>query len=148
MECIDALAEGINNFSGGLLLVSHDFRLISQVAKEISFLFVVTLFIEAISFYLSFLDHFFPFDNKQVWLCDNKTVKPFKGDITAYKKQVAEQLHLPKKYLSMFFPPPSPSFSPSFLLPSSSFLLLSLSPLSSLTSSFVSGCYFFLDSDR
>lgn len=61
MECIDALAEGINNFSGGLLLVSHDFRLISQVAKE-------------------------------VWVCDNNTVKPFKGDITAYKKQVAEKL--------------------------------------------------------
>jgi ATP-binding cassette subfamily F protein 2 len=66
MECIDALAEGINNFSGGLLLVSHDFRLISQVAKE-------------------------------VWLCDNKTVKPFKGDIAAYKKQIADNLHLPKK---------------------------------------------------
>jgi len=61
MECIDALADGINNFSGGLLLVSHDFRLISQVAKE-------------------------------VWLCDNKTVKPYKGDISAYKKQVAENL--------------------------------------------------------
>lgn len=62
MECIDALAEGINAFEGGLVLVSHDFRLISQVAKE-------------------------------VWMCDNKTVKPFKGDITEYKKQVAENLH-------------------------------------------------------
>jgi len=35
MECIDALARAINNFSGGLVLVSHDFRLIGQVAKEI-----------------------------------------------------------------------------------------------------------------
>merc|ERR1712151_616777 len=35
MQCIDALAEAINNFSGGLVLVSHDFRLIGQVAKEI-----------------------------------------------------------------------------------------------------------------
>jgi len=61
MECIDALAEGINNFSGGLVLVSHDFRLISQVAK-------------------------------QVWMCDNKTVKLFKGDIAQYKKQVADAL--------------------------------------------------------
>lgn len=61
MECIDALADGINNFSGGLVLVSHDFRLISQVAKE-------------------------------VWVCDHKTVKPFKGDITTYKKQIAEQM--------------------------------------------------------
>lgn len=35
MCCIDALASAINNFSGGLVLVSHDFRLIGQVAKEI-----------------------------------------------------------------------------------------------------------------
>jgi len=61
MECIDALADGINRFTGGLVLVSHDFRLISQVAK-------------------------------QVWLCDHKTVKPFKGDITAYKKQIADTI--------------------------------------------------------
>ena len=31
METIDALAEAINNFEGGLVLVSHDFRLINQV---------------------------------------------------------------------------------------------------------------------
>ncbi|CAL8096307.1 unnamed protein product [Calicophoron daubneyi] len=35
IETIDSLAEAIENFEGGLLLVSHDFRLISQVAKEI-----------------------------------------------------------------------------------------------------------------
>jgi len=35
MQCIDALARAINNFNGGLVLVSHDFRLIGQVAKEI-----------------------------------------------------------------------------------------------------------------
>jgi len=35
MQCIDALARAINNFTGGLVLVSHDFRLIGQVAKEI-----------------------------------------------------------------------------------------------------------------
>lgn len=35
MECIDSLATAINEFSGGLVLVSHDFRLINQVAKEI-----------------------------------------------------------------------------------------------------------------
>mmetsp|Transcript_12816 Transcript_12816/g.29065 ORF Transcript_12816/g.29065 Transcript_12816/m.29065 type:complete len:557 (-) Transcript_12816:137-1807(-) len=35
MQCIDALAEAINKFTGGLVLVSHDFRLIGQVAKEI-----------------------------------------------------------------------------------------------------------------
>jgi ATP-binding cassette subfamily F protein 2 len=35
MHCIDALAKAINIFQGGLVLVSHDFRLIDQVAKEI-----------------------------------------------------------------------------------------------------------------
>ncbi|KAI8341529.1 P-loop containing nucleoside triphosphate hydrolase protein [Chlamydoabsidia padenii] len=35
MESIDSLAKAINEFSGGVVLVSHDFRLISQVAQEI-----------------------------------------------------------------------------------------------------------------
>jgi len=35
MTCIDALGAAINKFEGGLVLVSHDFRLIDQVAKEI-----------------------------------------------------------------------------------------------------------------
>jgi ATP-binding cassette subfamily F protein 2 len=35
MECIDSLANAINNFEGGLVLVSHDFRLINQVAESI-----------------------------------------------------------------------------------------------------------------
>jgi len=35
MQMIDALADAINRFKGGLILVSHDFRLIGQVAKEI-----------------------------------------------------------------------------------------------------------------
>ncbi|XP_032801967.1 ATP-binding cassette sub-family F member 2 [Petromyzon marinus] len=35
METIDALAEAINEFEGGMMLVSHDFRLIQQVAQEI-----------------------------------------------------------------------------------------------------------------
>merc|ERR1711907_274320 len=55
MQCIDALADAINNFTGGLVLVSHDFRLIDQVAKEI-------------------------------WVCDEKTVKPWPdADIQTYK---------------------------------------------------------------
>jgi len=57
MECIDALAGAINNFNGGLVLVSHDFRLIGQVAKEI-------------------------------WVCDNKTIAPWKGDIQSYKAKL------------------------------------------------------------
>eukprot|EP01024_Parvocaulis_polyphysoides_P001034 TRINITY_DN10283_c0_g1_i3.p3 TRINITY_DN10283_c0_g1~~TRINITY_DN10283_c0_g1_i3.p3 ORF type:complete len:167 (-),score=12.67 TRINITY_DN10283_c0_g1_i3:385-885(-) len=35
IETIDSLAAGLNNWDGGMVLVSHDFRLISQVANEI-----------------------------------------------------------------------------------------------------------------
>ncbi|CAG8738277.1 26579_t:CDS:10 [Dentiscutata erythropus] len=35
MESIDSLAQAIQTFSGGVVLVSHDFRLISQVAQDI-----------------------------------------------------------------------------------------------------------------
>jgi energy-coupling factor transporter ATP-binding protein EcfA2 len=35
MESIDSLAKAINKFEGGMVLVSHDMRLISQVAREI-----------------------------------------------------------------------------------------------------------------
>jgi len=35
MESIDALAKCINNFKGGVLMVSHDMRLISQCAQQI-----------------------------------------------------------------------------------------------------------------
>lgn len=35
MESIDALATAIKEFEGGVVIVSHDFRLISQVAEEL-----------------------------------------------------------------------------------------------------------------
>jgi ATP-binding cassette subfamily F protein 2 len=35
MESIDSLADAIKRFSGGVVLVSHDFRLISQIAEQI-----------------------------------------------------------------------------------------------------------------
>jgi ATP-binding cassette subfamily F protein 2 len=66
VEAIDSLADAINRYNGGLVLVSHDFRLIEQVAKEI-------------------------------WLCEDKTVKPWKGSIRDYKAHLAKRMGLNKK---------------------------------------------------
>jgi hypothetical protein len=61
MESIDALALAVNAFDGGLVLVSHDMRLISQVAKEI-------------------------------WICDNKRITKYKGDIQSFKLDMRDQM--------------------------------------------------------
>lgn len=61
MESIDALAKAVNEFEGGLVLVSHDMRLISQVAKEI-------------------------------WICDNRTITSYKGDIMNFKMDMRSQM--------------------------------------------------------
>jgi hypothetical protein len=61
MESIDALANAVNEFEGGLVLVSHDMRLISQVAKEI-------------------------------FICDNRTITKYKGDIMNFKMDMRHQM--------------------------------------------------------
>ncbi|KAK9829985.1 hypothetical protein WJX72_009031 [[Myrmecia] bisecta] len=61
IEAIDSLAEAIKGYKGGLVLVSHDFRLIDQVAE-------------------------------QIWVCENKKVTPWKGDIRAYKALLAKKM--------------------------------------------------------
>ena len=63
LQSIDALAKAVNEFEGGLVLVSHDMRLIGQVAKEI-------------------------------WICDNKTITPYKGDIQSFKMNMRAQMGL------------------------------------------------------
>uniref|UniRef100_A0A7R9WZT2 ABC transporter domain-containing protein n=1 Tax=Craspedostauros australis TaxID=1486917 RepID=A0A7R9WZT2_9STRA len=61
MESIDALAKAVNEFDGGMVLVSHDMRLISQVANEI-------------------------------WICDDKTITKYKGDIQNFKMDMRAQM--------------------------------------------------------
>ena len=66
MESIDALALAVNEFEGGLVLVSHDMRLISQVAKEI-------------------------------WICDNKRITKYRGDIQSFKLDMRDQMGIEGK---------------------------------------------------
>ena len=60
LEAIDALAEAIKVYNGGVVLVSHDFRLIDQVARDI-------------------------------WVCENKTVRRWDKDIREYKKHLSKK---------------------------------------------------------
>jgi len=61
IETIDSLADALNEFEGGMVLVSHDFRLINQVAKEI-------------------------------WICENKTITRWDGDILSYKGHLKSRI--------------------------------------------------------
>ncbi len=51
----------LRRYKGGVVLVSHDFRLIDQVAREI-------------------------------WVCENKAVKIWKGNIRDYKKALIRKV--------------------------------------------------------
>lgn len=62
IETIDSLAAALNEWDGGMVLVSHDFRLISQVAKEI-------------------------------WVCENKTLTRWEGDIIAFKNHLKKKVN-------------------------------------------------------
>ena len=70
MDMIDSLALAIKSFNGGVVLVSHDFRLLEQVADDI-------------------------------WVCENKTITPWKEDIQAYKKQLRKQMAEGSKNMGM-----------------------------------------------
>jgi len=61
MDMIDSLALAIKNFSGGVVLVSHDFRLLEQVADNI-------------------------------WVCDEKKITPWPGDIKSYKDKLRKDM--------------------------------------------------------
>eukprot|EP00658_Telonema_sp_P-2_P022460 TRINITY_DN1897_c0_g1_i3.p1 TRINITY_DN1897_c0_g1~~TRINITY_DN1897_c0_g1_i3.p1 ORF type:complete len:512 (-),score=203.41 TRINITY_DN1897_c0_g1_i3:395-1930(-) len=59
VEAIEALCAAINAFEGGVLVVTHDSRLITQT-------------------------------NMDIWVAGNKTVAPFPGKLSEYKKYVKE----------------------------------------------------------
>lgn len=60
MESIDALARCLKKFQGGVVMISHDMRLISQCAE-------------------------------QIYICDNKKITLYKGDIMDFKMQTKKE---------------------------------------------------------
>ena len=65
VDAIDGLASAIRNFNGGIVLVSHDFRLIDQVAGEIW---------------------------ECTGPLDGATIRKWKGDIHSYKAMIAKKM--------------------------------------------------------
>ncbi|KAG8237985.1 hypothetical protein J437_LFUL018010 [Ladona fulva] len=71
METIDALADAINDFEGGMVLVSHDFRLISQASiSKMSQCLVA----------------------EEIWVCEKGTVTKWEGDILSYKAHLKAKI--------------------------------------------------------
>lgn len=60
MESIDALARCLKKFQGGVVMISHDMRLISQCAE-------------------------------QIYVCDNKKIELYKGDIMNFKMHTKKE---------------------------------------------------------
>lgn len=89
IQTIDSLADAINDFSGGVILVSHDFRLISQVAEEIWVcdnqvnLIISDLFIKFSAF---FILHSHTLLVRLLF----QTIKKWEGDILSYKQTLID----------------------------------------------------------
>ncbi|KAG0561004.1 hypothetical protein KC19_9G029700 [Ceratodon purpureus] len=66
MQSIDALADALDEFSGGVVLVSHDARLISRVCEEE--------------------------ENSQVWVVEDGSVRKYPGSFDDYKKELTEEI--------------------------------------------------------
>ena len=65
MESVDALAEALRGFEGGVVLVSHDARLISQVCDD---------------------------ERSQVWIVDDGTVTEYGGSFEEYKDELIAEI--------------------------------------------------------
>ncbi|XP_004291178.1 PREDICTED: ABC transporter F family member 4-like [Fragaria vesca subsp. vesca] len=66
MQSIDALADAVDEFTGGVVLVSHDSRLISRVCEDE--------------------------ERSQIWIVEDGTVMKFDGSFNEYKKELLEQI--------------------------------------------------------
>ncbi|XP_023763868.1 ABC transporter F family member 4 [Lactuca sativa] len=66
MQSIDALADALDEFSGGVVLVSHDSRLISRVCDDE--------------------------EKSEIWVVDNGVVDKFEGSFEEYKEELQKEI--------------------------------------------------------
>uniref|UniRef100_A0A2P2JAC2 ABC transporter domain-containing protein n=1 Tax=Rhizophora mucronata TaxID=61149 RepID=A0A2P2JAC2_RHIMU len=66
MQSIDALADALDEFTGGVVLVSHDSRLISRVCEDE--------------------------ERSEIWVVDNGTVRTFPGTFEDYKEELQREI--------------------------------------------------------
>ncbi|CAH1414803.1 unnamed protein product [Lactuca virosa] len=66
MQSIDALADALDEFSGGVVLVSHDSRLISRVCDDE--------------------------EKSEIWVVDNGVVDKFEGSFEDYKEELQKEI--------------------------------------------------------
>ncbi|KAL8218586.1 hypothetical protein R6Q57_021959 [Mikania cordata] len=66
MQSIDALADALDEFTGGVVLVSHDSRLISRVCDDE--------------------------EKSQIWVVENGTVEEFDGTFEDYKEELLKEI--------------------------------------------------------
>lgn len=80
---LDALMAALNAWNGGVIVISHDERFITTVAKEV--------------YHLSFVSGIQKLTRLllQLWVCADGTVTKFKGDVQAYKVGALETFRVP-----------------------------------------------------
>ncbi|GMP63248.1 hypothetical protein CsSME_00025009 [Camellia sinensis var. sinensis] len=66
MQSIDALADALDEFTGGVVLVSHDSRLISRVCEDE--------------------------EKSMIWVVENGTVRTFPGSFDEYKEELLKEI--------------------------------------------------------
>ena len=66
MQSIDALADALDEFTGGVVLVSHDSRLISRVCDDE--------------------------ERSEIWVVEDGTVRTFPGIFEEYKEELLKEI--------------------------------------------------------